>query len=893
MKKIRIVGIICASLLFLSLLQSCKKAETNSSFVFSSKNDFSGHDIACITGTVIDGLVDKEIANITWHYYDDQAGSLEALKRGDVDASITEEPVANIVVGQRNEFLIFPEIIVSDNYGYILKKGSSLTDKFSSLIAEFRDDGTLARLKDKWLSGIEAEMNIDWSKYNTKERANGVIKFVYEPSVYPMSYIDSSGNASGYEVELLLMIADRLDMGVEVIPTTFSSIINFVQTGKADVASGCISITEERAKEVDFPISHCKGGSVFLCRAENILQDSDKKNTDNKSFFDKVKESFNKTFVKENRWKLIFKGLGVTLLISFFSAIFGTVLGFIWLVLSRLCKKGFSPFLKAFSSLIRGIPALVVLLIFYFVFFGSTNVSPIIVSIIAFSIIFSSSVLGILQTGLSAVDKGQWEASVALGFDKSSSFMRIIMPQALRHILPLYKGEVVSMMKLTSIVGYIAIQDLTKAGDIIRSRTYEALFPLLAVALIYFLLSSLICFLLGRIEVKIGTRKKKKAFSIKEWTEVGNEAFTSSESEKPIVIEIEHLSKKYDNAEPLKNVNATIKKGEVVTIIGPSGTGKSTLIRCINRLEVPTSGTVKVFGSDINDKNANLRKLRSEVGMVFQNFNLFNHLSVIENVALAPIVLKKEEKDKSYSKALYLLKMVGMAEKAFSYPNELSGGQKQRVAIARTLAMEPKIILFDEPTSALDPTRVGEVLSVVKLLAKKNMTMMIVTHEMKFAHDVSTRIFYMDEGVVYEDGTPDEIFNHPKKNKTRAFIRRLKVLSLLIESKDYDFIAMNENIQAFGEKNALDRKRIGNMCLLFEELAAVNIIPSSSLIYPLEITVEYDEEKNEVEMHFEWKGREYNPLKSGDEISICLIKNALNDWKYDYLNEVNNLIIRL
>ena len=892
MRRIKLFTVKFLVLVFFIFLQSCKLATSSSSFTFSSKEDFANHDIACITGTVLDSIVDESISNITWHYYDDNAGSLEALKKRDVDAYLSEEPVANIIASQRKEFIVFPELIVSDNYGYILRKSSNLTDKFSAIINGFKEDGTLERLKNKWISGSEEEMYIDWSKYDTDERDNGIIKYAYEPSVYPMSYVDSSGKASGYEVELLLLIADKLNVGVEIMPTSFSSIINIIQTGKADVASGCISITEERAKEVDFPISHYKGGSVFLCRAENLSLVGS--NESKASFFDRIKESFNKTFIKENRWLLIFKGLGVTLLISFSSAILGTILGFLLLVLYRTYKIVFSMILNGFSSLIRGVPALVVLLIFYFVFFGSVSISPIIVSIATFSIIFSVSVFGILETGINAIDIGQWDAALSLGFDKKKAFMRIIMPQTLRHILPFYKGEVVGMMKLTSIVGYIAIQDLTKAGDIIRSRTYEAFFPLLTVALIYFLFSFLICYFIDKIEVALKPKNKKKEYPIREWIETDkNEDSPSLNEKNRVVIEIEHLKKRYENAEPLKDVNARIKKAEVVTIIGPSGTGKSTLIRCINRLEIPTSGTVKVFGEDVNDKKTDLKKLRSEVGMVFQNFNLFNHLNVIENITLAPITLKKEDREEAYSKAMHLLKMVGMAEKAFSYPSLLSGGQKQRVAIARTLAMEPKVILFDEPTSALDPTRVGEIISVVKLLAKKNMTMLIVTHEMSFAHDVSTRIFYMDEGVVYEEGTPDEIFNHPKKNKTRAFIRRLKVLSLLIKSKDYDFISMNERIRSFGEKNMLEKRRINDICLLFEELVAVNIIPNSSLVYPLEITIEFDERKNEVEMHFKWNGREYNPLRSKDEISICLIKNACSDSQYSYDRAVNNLIMKL
>ena len=889
-----------ALVVFLSVsLAGCSSDQGSSSLVFTSKEDFSGHDIACITGTVVDRAVDNVVDGLKWHYYDDQAGALEALKRGDVDASIVDEPIANVVTGQRKEFAIFPEVIVSDSYGFILKKGSALTDRFSAVITEFSQDGTLSALREKWLSGDEEKMHIDWSSYDIGERANGTLRYAYEPSVYPMSYMDSTGNAAGYEVELALMIADRLDMGVDISTTTFSSIINLVQTGKADFASGCISITQERTKEVDFPVTHYKGGNVFVCRSENVPGSADGSEKDERSFIDKVKESFDKTFVKEGRWKLILKGLGVTLLISGCSAVAGTVLGFFLMLLLRSRKRCLNTFAKAFSSLMTGVPALVVLLIVYFVVFGSVNASPVAVAIVAFSIIFSVSVAGILQTGINAVDKGQWEASTALGFGKVSVFGRIIMPQALSHILPLYKGEIVGMMKLTSVVGYIAIQDLTKAGDIIRSRTYEAFFPLLAVAAIYFALSSLIGFLVGRIEVKIDPKKRRRTVFNREelqnveLVEGKQEKVEAPTQQKPVLIEVEHLRKEYPNITPLKDVNTTIRKGEVITIIGPSGTGKSTLMRCINRLETPTSGTIKVFGYDTGDKSTDLRILRRRMGMVFQSFNLFGHLNVIENVTLAPMLLKKESKEVAYGKAMRLLRMVGMAEKAFSFPDELSGGQKQRVAIARTLAMEPEIVLFDEPTSALDPTMVGEVLSVMKTLAKEGMTMMIVTHEMKFARDVSTRIFYMDEGVIYEDGTPQQIFDHPEKDRTRAFVKRLKVLSLLVESKDYDFISMNEKLQVFGEKNMLGVKRTQNLRRLFEELVAVNILPNCPSPFPLELAVEYDGEKDVLEMRFKWQGEKYNPLEEGDEISLCLVKAAMKSGDYTYGNGTNRIVISL
>ena len=229
------------------------------------------------------------------------------------------------------------------------------------------------------------------------------------------------------------------------------------------------------------------------------------------------------------------------------------------------------------------------------------------------------------------------------------------------------------------------------------------------------------------------------------------------------MIKIENLSKSYGDLEVLKNISVEINKGEVISIIGPSGCGKSTFIRCLNRLEEPTSGKIFIDGEEITGKNIKLHKLRMKMGMVFQSFNLFSHLTIIENIMLGPVNLLKMDRQTAYDEGMELLEMVGLGSKSLSYPDELSGGQKQRAAIARTLAMKPEIVLFDEPTSALDPRMTSEVLAVIKKLAADGLTMMIVTHEMKFAKNVSNRVFYMDEKGIYEDGTPEQIFENPKK----------------------------------------------------------------------------------------------------------------------------------
>ena len=238
-------------------------------------------------------------------------------------------------------------------------------------------------------------------------------------------------------------------------------------------------------------------------------------------------------------------------------------------------------------------------------------------------------------------------------------------------------------------------------------------------------------------------------------------------------IMVKNLKKNFGRLEVLKDINLEIEEGEVVCLIGPSGSGKSTFLRCLNRLEDITDGLVMVDGHLMSDKKIDLNKIRENIGMVFQHFNLFPHLTVLENITIAPVELKKMTKAQAREKAMELLNKVGLAEKAEVYPAQLSGGQKQRVAIARALAMGPDIMLFDEPTSALDPEMVGEVLEVMKQLAADGMTMVVVTHEMGFAREVADRVVFMDGGYIVEEGTPEEVFGHPKEERTISFLNKV------------------------------------------------------------------------------------------------------------------------
>ena len=242
---------------------------------------------------------------------------------------------------------------------------------------------------------------------------------------------------------------------------------------------------------------------------------------------------------------------------------------------------------------------------------------------------------------------------------------------------------------------------------------------------------------------------------------------------RDVKISVKNLKKSFGSLEVLRDINMEVTEGEVVVLIGPSGSGKSTFLRCLNQLEKATSGQIMIDGYDVTDKHTDINKVRENIGMVFQHFNLFNHLNVLKNMTLAPVHLKTLSKEEAKSKAMQLLDRVGLADKAEAYPSQLSGGQKQRVAIARALEMNPDIMLFDEPTSALDPEMVGEVLAVMKELARDGMTMIVVTHEIGFAREVASRVIFMEGGYIIEEGTPEEVLDHPREPRTIDFLSKV------------------------------------------------------------------------------------------------------------------------
>ena len=819
-------------------------------------------------------------------------------------------------------------------------------------------------------------------------------------------------------------------------------------------------------------------------------------------------ESFTNNLIAEDRYRMILDGLQVTLLITLCAAVLGTLLGGLicWMRMSR--RRWLQQVAKVYIDLMRGTPVLVLLMLMYYVVMAPLDATGIVVAIVTFAMNTAAYISEMLRTAIQGIDRGQTEAGLALGFTQRQTFFKIVLPQVVKAVMPVYQGEIISLLKGTSIVGYIAVADMTRASDLIRSRTFDAFFPLIVTAIIYFLMAWLIGLLLqslvqrqrmkatvaavvltlfgmasyvptmlsandanttadvagqssvphvfqalngknvaviigsiqdiavtdmapdanilrmtsqtdllaalengkvdaaggesltlifnkellekvdsvgagltpipigacyrldntelqqdfnrfldeirrdgtyqqilnrwsnaddpsaleipqprstgrtlrvatypamppfnfinsgkpsglepelltewanrrnwqleylimdfaaqipavqtGKADMAMGAisiteeRQKQVLFSdgyidshIVLMTRKGEAAIltnpmqpTTSENDgthwpwavallviiigggawllirrkcntqtavansqlstlNSQLITISHLKKSYGDFNVLRDINVDIHRGEVISIIGPSGTGKSTFLRCLNLLEQPTGGSIVADGEDILTKGYPVNMLRQKMGMVFQSFNLFEHKTVLENVIFAPCQLRHEPEEEARKEGLALLRKVGLAEKADVYPSSLSGGQKQRVAIARALAMKPDVILFDEPTSALDPTMVGEVLSVIRQLAKEGMTMLIVTHEMKFAHDVSTRIFFMYDGYIHEDGTPEQIFESPVHSATKAFIQRIRKEVFEIDGPDFDFLGMHSTMGAFCHKYGIAEK---------------------------------------------------------------------------------------
>ncbi len=569
-----------------------------------------GKRVGVVIGSIQDMAVsgmapDADILRMT-----SETDVLAALENGKVDVAVGESLMLNFCRELADKVDSVGAGLPSIPIGAIFRQGNTvLQQDFNSFLVDIRRDGTYQQIYDRWQQSADpSAMAIP------KQRGTGrTLRVATYPAMPPFNFVNS-GRLSGLEPALLTEWANRRNWRLEFLVMDFAAQIPAVQTGKADMAMGAISITEERQKQVLFSDGYIDSHIMFIMR------------------------------------------------------------------------KGEAAIL--------------------------TNLSP---------------TDGVATGG----SYWPWAASLLIIIIGGGAWLYV----------------------------------RRKRGASPVSGTFSPSAP-----------------------------------------EAPNDQTTTPNAQDEPLIRITDLKKSYGTLDVLRGITTDIHRGEVISVIGPSGTGKSTLLRALNLLDPPTGGSITVDGQDILTRGYPVNLLRRKMGMVFQSFNLFDHMTVLENVIFAPCQLLHQPQEKARREGMALLRKVGLAEKADARPSSLSGGQKQRVAIARALAMKPDAILFDEPTSALDPTMVGEVLSVIRGLVSEGMTMLIVTHEMKFAHDVSTRIFFMYDGYIHEDGSPEQIFESPVHSATKAFIQRIRKEVFEIGDNDFDFLGMHSTISAFCHKYGIGEK---------------------------------------------------------------------------------------
>ncbi len=465
---------------------------------------FDGQKVGVLTGSSYDRLQKEQMAAALPEYFNTLSDQIVAVKAGKISGFLVDEPVARDIVNTTPGLTFLKRRLSSDGYAFAFAKNqAALRDQVNAALREMRSSGALKRLEDKWFGPDEAAKILP---SRAAPGGSGALRFATNGNLAPFAYV-KDGKLVGYDIELVSVIAEKLGRKLEFVELDIPAIIPSLVAGKSDMAGCGITVTEERAKSVLFSEPNYKGGVVVMVAEGNAGGTAPTRGTRLCASF---AESFRRTFLVEGRYKLVLQGIRVTLLISALSAVFGTLLGFGVCTLRRAKSAWLYVPAKVFIRSVQGTPIVVLLMILYYIVFGSVDVNAVLVAVVGFSINFAAYVSEMMRAGIDAVDKGQLEAAVALGFNKVRVFAKITLPQAVRHELPVFKGEFISMLKMTSVVGYIAIQDLTKMSDIIRSRTYEAFFPLIATALIYFAIAYVVTALLSLVELKVDPKQRKR-----------------------------------------------------------------------------------------------------------------------------------------------------------------------------------------------------------------------------------------------------------------------------------------------------------------------------------------------------------------------------------------------
>ena len=464
-------------------------------------SELSGKTVSMLTGAPFEELVKSKAPDVReFTFYNSTPDMIEALKTKKTDAFLMNNAVSQLVLNRNPDLALFPQNLQDGEFGIAFAKGNNRRDEWQAAYDSI-PKAKIQKAWDKWTGADDSIKNLpeqDWAG------SNGTVRVAACDTLEPMSYVGGDGELKGFDLEVILMVARELDVKVEFTGMEFSAILAAVQSGKADMGAGSIIITAERAEAVDF-LEYYPAAFVLVVRT---VATSQAEAVQNDSIPGKIRDSFNKTFVREDRWKLFVGGIGTTLLITLLTLLFGTILGFAVFMLCRRENPVANRITHFCLWLVQGMPMVVLLMILYYIIFGSFAISGIVVAVIGFTLTFGSAVFGLLRMGVGVIDRGQYEAAYALGYSDYRTFFKVVLPQALPHVFPAYKGEVVGLIKATAIVGYIAVQDLTKMGDIVRSRTYEAFFPLIAVTVFYFVLEGVIGALISRININLNPKRR-------------------------------------------------------------------------------------------------------------------------------------------------------------------------------------------------------------------------------------------------------------------------------------------------------------------------------------------------------------------------------------------------
>ncbi|MBR3250087.1 MAG: transporter substrate-binding domain-containing protein [Erysipelotrichaceae bacterium] len=475
--------------------------DTSNNDTYKSLDELAGKRIGITTGSIHDKLIEKRLPTAKIMYFTGLADLPVALKAKQIDAFVCPESAVIFMHYEDESLIWFDESLTDANLAFAFPKseeGRKLNERFDEYLGRLIADKTIDKLKEKWFAADEENKSL--IDYAALKDINGTLHVATAAQQMPYCYVRDD-LVVGLEIEIIANFCQENGYGLEVDKMNFDGVLASLQSGKADLAASCLAVTEERKQSVDFSRSYSSQSVVLVIEDEKVSAKT--------GFISSIFNSFYKTFIREDRYRLFLEGIGTTMFITLLSVLFGTILGFLLFIVCRNGNVLPNRITGVCIFLVQGMPMVVLLMVLYYIIFGSVAISGISVAVLGFSATFGASVFGLIKMAVGTIERGQYEAAYALGHSNRQTFYRIILPQALPHVMPAYRGEIVSLIKATAIVGYIAVQDLTKMGDIVRSRTYEAFFPLIAITIIYFVLEGLLGLLVSRISMNIDPKNRK------------------------------------------------------------------------------------------------------------------------------------------------------------------------------------------------------------------------------------------------------------------------------------------------------------------------------------------------------------------------------------------------